>query len=464
MGEDVHPSAHPAQTGLVSESGSWPSETNPSDPGSGSDAAENEGASDRLSMRARWWHRKNELVDGFLEDRPGRAIRPVSVRGSTKLREEVAREKESGGHRSAPWHVAMNEFLKWYNGYRFAHLRFRSPDGKVVRGQMPNSHQPRYGNVYYAKLKAFERRAVEEFDNLHVALLTFTGSMKNKQGGWRCPADHVREVVGPFGDNVRPALHRALNGKVDRWEYAKVLEHHANGYGHLHLAVFVDGEVTEKDFRPAIDAHLKYCDIAGKEAHDYFSEDLEERPISVRKVDPDLDPNAYEAQGPVGNVGSYIAEYIGAFGGELFDRSMAELQFRSVCWATGTQRVTFSPGANEMIKEDLAARGQVTSEGNVLPEAPARWKPGVEPEDVEAAAKDPDRKVSELLEDGAESWALEGVGRVDEDGEERYDIRRSGVSWVRIEDASHLDQPRVSSYSRPQPRVIEADLSQYSGT
>lgn len=36
------------------------------------------------------------------------------------------------------------------------------------------------------------------------------------------------------------------------------------------------------------------------------------------------------------NLGSYVGEYIGARGEELFERSVEELAFRAIAWATGT--------------------------------------------------------------------------------------------------------------------------------
>jgi hypothetical protein len=51
----------------------------------------------------------------------------------------------------------------------------------------------------------------------------------------------------------------------------------------------------------------------------------------------------------IGNLGSYI----GAHGEALFDRGLDELIFRSAVWATGTQLVRFSTGANQMIRGDL---------------------------------------------------------------------------------------------------------------
>lgn len=72
-----------------------------------------------------------------------------------------------------------------------------------------------------------------------------------------------------------------------RWEYAIVVEKHQSGYGHVHCAVFVDGEVKETDLHKVIDAHIRQCDIAGRTAHDYESADVSDRPISIKKTEPD---------------------------------------------------------------------------------------------------------------------------------------------------------------------------------
>lgn len=244
--------------------------------------------SDRMSDRF-WWKEKNRLVDEFVDEYPNRAARPVSVRGGTKLREEATldRRGDTGGDRSKSWSSVLNEFFNWYNGYRSAHLVFKDPDGKRVRAQMFNSHMPEYGDRYYARLKAFEESVIKDYSNPHVVMLTLTGSHKNANDGWRAPADHLRDVVDSWrpdrGRGVYHALRDTLSGY--EWEYAIVHEPHKSGYGHSHVAVFVDGEVEKADFHKAIDAHLRVCDIAGKEAHDYFHPDPKKRPISLNKVD-----------------------------------------------------------------------------------------------------------------------------------------------------------------------------------
>jgi hypothetical protein len=256
---------------------------------------------------------------------------------------------------------------------------------------------------------------------------------------------------------VRKALHRAI---PHDWEYARVIEHHGSGYGHTHVAVFVDGPVEEADFRPVVDAHLRSCDPAGPEAHDYHSADPEDRPISVNRVDPDVDPNVEDVEelDAIGNLGSYLAEYIGSHGEALFDRSVEELAFRAVCWATGTQRVTFSTGASEYIAADLDDGDDRGDELDGPPEG--GWLPGTTADDLERAAADPKQKASDYL-DAEPSWSIEGIGRVDLDGETVTKLNRSGVVYREIVDSSHLDPPKDAGRATPVPRGEESELASW---
>jgi hypothetical protein len=94
---------------------SRPSKSNCSTEGTGLETAES--TSDDLTPDD-WWQQKNEIVDRFVEERPGRAARPISVRGGTKLRDEAAQEKYTGEEgeerwRSHTWSTVLNEFLDW---------------------------------------------------------------------------------------------------------------------------------------------------------------------------------------------------------------------------------------------------------------------------------------------------------------------------------------------------------------
>lgn len=48
-----------------------------------------------------------------------------------------------------------------------------------------------------------------------------------------------------------------------------------------------------------------------------------------------------------------------------------------------------------------------------------------------------------------EGWTLDGIGLVDEDGEDSLDPSSEGVVWMHIDDARHLDPPN------PQPVPID---------
>jgi hypothetical protein len=389
-------------------------------------------------------------VDTFIEEMPNRASRPISVREGTAIREECASEKyEEGKYRSSSWSQTLRSFLTWYNDYRSVHRVFRSPEGETVRAPLTNAHQPNYGNKYYARIKALERQITQEYDDLHVVMLTLSGSSRNGNGGWRCPADHLRDVVNSFrpseGRGVYHALYDSLSGY--QWEYALVVEHHKTGFGHVHLAIFVDGKVDESDFHSAIDAHLRVCDIAHRDAHDYFSTDPDDRPISVRRVNTDLSPDEYEDYEEVGNLGSYIGEYIGSYGEELFDRNTEELIFRSSCWATGTQMVRFSTGANELINLELDREKNDSAETALAAESSDRV------EALESGSSDKSR--------ADDNWTILGIGRVDRGGETVFDMQQNGVQYRRIDGAEHLDPPNIQPPDRPIRRTVESTLKKY---
>lgn len=303
---------------------------------------------------------------------------------------------------------------------------------------MLNSHMPQYGDRYYARLKAFERQIIKEYDDPHSVMLTLSGSSRNANDGWRCPADHLRDVVESWrpsrGRGVYHTLRYVLDGR--QWEYAIVVEKHLSGYGHVHCAVFVDGEVTESEFHSVIDAHLRKCEIAGADAHDYHSPDEDDRPISVKRIDP----NADDAES-IANLGSYIGEYIGAYGEALFDRGLDELMFRAAAWATGTQIVRFSKGANEMIERDRGIRATDKPQTRVRP------NPAFDPE----LHANPDAEVIPFeVEDPG--WSIVGVARKQGDTEQVFELHRSNVVWREIDDASQLDPPKSMPPDRPRRR------------
>lgn len=280
------------------------------------------------------------------DDMPGGVgLRPLSVEAGRSLRDEAVLvetpegytvpvsqlpddERPEGEVRSRPWYRVVSEWRDWYDGYRRSHIEYQK-DGEIARTKLENSYQPEYGKRYYAKLKDLERGIEREFESLTTVMLTFTASTENAKGGCRCPADHMRDIADGW-DTARKQLYKTLSGR--KWEYAKVWEPHESGYGHMHVGVFVEGEVSASDFRPVMESYVDNCAPAGSGAHQITGTDA-----------------AVSVQNDVENLGSYISEYIGIFGEEALDRPMKEQAFYAVAWATGTRRLDFSNGAQDII-------------------------------------------------------------------------------------------------------------------
>lgn len=258
-------------------------------------------------------------------DMPGDAgLRPVSVEAGRRLRDEAVMELDDGPQ-SRPLYAVVNEWRQWMYGYESMHIEYEK-NGDVTRTQLENSYQRSYGKRYYAKLKDLERGIERAYESLTTVMLTFSASSENAEGTARCPADHMRDIAEGW-NTARKQLHQVIDGK---WEYAKVWEPHKSGYGHMHVGVFVDEDSLDAEmFKPVIDSYLRACKSAGREAHTL------DKAVSVNDS--------------VDNLGSYISEYIGIFGERALGRSMNEQMFYATTWATGTRRVEFSRGAQELI-------------------------------------------------------------------------------------------------------------------
>jgi hypothetical protein len=339
----------------------------------------------------------------------GTGLRPVSTEPGRKLRDEAVLDV-SDGAQARPWYSVVEAWRDWYHGYLGSHIEFENSEGEVARTELENSYMPKYGKRYYAKLKDFERGVQREFEGMTTVMLTFTASHRNAEGGWRCPADHMRDIMDGY-DAARKQLHQVLSGR--KWEYARVWEPHADGYGHLHLAVFVEdgGELDLEAgrFEPVMRSHVENCDPAGSEAHRVEGDDA-----------------AVSVNDNVENLGSYISEYIGIFGDETLSRPMAEQMFYAVTWATNTRRVDFSNGAQEIMNRQQTRREFRRDTG------------GLEPEDSVEAFEE----WQEEQEDGLDAeWVAESICTVSHKSPEYADPTSGGVETTEIVGRPGVDPP-----------------------
>jgi hypothetical protein len=330
------------------------------------------------------------------------------VEPGRRLRDEAVLEV-ADGPQARPWYSVVEEWRDWYHGYLGSHIEFENSEGEIARTELENSYMPKYGKRYYAKLKDFERGVQREFDGMTTVMLTFTASHRNAEGGWRCPADHMRDIMEGY-DAARKQLHHALSGR--KWEYARVWEPHADGYGHLHMAVFVEdagrADLRAEQFEPVMRSHVENCGPAGWDAH---------RP----------DGEAVSVNDNVENLGSYVSEYIGIFGDETLNRPMKEQMFYAICWATNTRRVDFSNGAQEVMN-----RAQVRREYR-------RDTGGLEPEDDDEAFEEWQEETAET-EESAE-WVAESICTVSHREPKYADPTSGGVETTAIEGRSGVDPP-----------------------
>jgi len=220
----------------------------------------------------------------------------------------------------------------------------------------------------------------------------------------------MRDIMGGY-DAARKQLHQVLSGR--NWEYARVWEPHADGYGHLHMAVFVeddDADLRAEQFEPVMRSHVENCGPAGSQAHAVQGDDA-----------------AVSVNDDVENLGSYISEYIGIFGDETLNRPMAEQMFYAVAWATNTRRVDFSNGAQEMMNREQTRREF------------RRDTDGLEPEDCPEAFEDWE---DDEDDDGPVSeWVAESICTVSHGSPDYADPTSGGVETTAIEGREGVDPP-----------------------
>ena len=349
------------------------------------------------------------------------ALRPVAVKEGTTLRDEAVAVRTAEGYTvpvagrdevpegekiARPTYRVLNEFRSWYESYESAHIEYEK-DGETSRTRLENSYQPEYGKRYYARLKDFERGIRRRWDDVTTTMLTFTASTENAKGFGRCPADHMREIAEGWR-TVRKQLHKALSGY--RWEYARVWEPHQSGYGHLHVAIFVDDHADQLEaetFEPVMNSYVSNVMPAGSEAHS-----LEEAVSLNREVE---------------NLGSYISEYLGVFGESITDRPVTEQMFYAISWATNTRRLDFSNGAQDIIAGEKFRR-----------------ETGLRPEDRGVAgdseAGESGAEPEEAAGDG-EGWEAKAICYVKGRRPEYADPTTGGVASTEIDGRPGVDPP-----------------------
>lgn len=285
-------------------------------------------------------HNRADPQDAALEAvtrRLGFDRRSSTTRLGTKpelsLREDVVVESEQGDRRARSWAAATREWRSWLSEAQETSAVFTGVNDegetKEITTPLENRFMESRQKQLYAKLRDLERGVRGEYgERLTTAMLTFTASNMSGAGDWwRCPANHLDDLLGSW-PAIRRALHRQLENR--EWEYARILEPHKSGYVHVHVAVFVRGDVPESLFAPVMGAHVRHCLPASEEAHRVGSD-----AVSINR--------------DVSNVAAYLSSYLMKWGEEPLDAPEHVQRFNALLWATGTRRWSVSNGAQEFM-------------------------------------------------------------------------------------------------------------------
>jgi len=371
----------------------------------------------------------SDLTSADLPDATG--LRPLSVSEGVSLRDECVvietengvrvgvdglekEDRPEGDRRARSWYSAVNQWRDWMDSpiYQSGHITFENGEGETVRTTVENSYMESYSSRYYARLKDLERGVKRRFDDVTTVMLTLSASSENAEGGRRCPADHMREIADGW-DTARKQLPHILEGY--NYCYGRIWEPHQSGYGHQHVAVFVedaDGQLAADDFRPFMNSYVGDTPGAGSEAHS-------------------VDGDAVSLNDDVENMGSYISEYLGIFGEEALERPITEQMFYATAWATNTRRLDFGAAAQEIISGE-----QFRRETGLRPED--RGDCETESKGDSGGSQGGDSEPGEP----SEQWEVKRLCTVVSKSRDHADPETGGVRTTVIDGSSGVDPPK----------------------
>lgn len=384
------------------------------------------------------------------------ALRPLSIGEGVRLRDDALAYKSPEGYTipledidesrhgpvedldgeivARPVYRVLNEWREWYRSYQSAHIEFRDEStGDISYSSLENSYQPQYNRRYYARTKDLQRAIERSFTDLTVVMLTFSNSHLNGRTNlspdtgdrWRCPADHMREIADGV-DTARKQLYHVLDDR--RWEYARVWEPHADGYGHLHMAVFVEGDATASEFEKVMRTHVDRVDGAAWDAHENRACQEHDQGGGWGDAAPGCDDceNPVSVGDDVENVAQYLMEYLDVASeeeGEWADpleQPIEKQMFHATTWATGTRRLDFSNGAQELIAGEEFRR-----------------ETGLRPED-RGAAESQETDTADAESD----WVAESIAYVTPAGPDRTDPSQGGAYTTEMDGGDAFDPPQ----------------------
>ncbi|SDM47093.1 Putative rep protein [Halogranum gelatinilyticum] len=276
---------------------------------------------------------------------------------------------------AATWADALSAFLTAHTKYEGLLARFATGDGDQFDVPLADAWGEEYSKKQYARALALQRQmaggdrptggeAVAAWESPATAMLTLTGS--SVPGGNRIPpVEHTDALHDSFSyngvrDTLRNTMEYHLGLEADDWGYWLQAEPHGVGdaadpdaspgmnacYTHLHVGVYFEAtdlnlEAVGPEFERVVDKHVAECEYATFDAHDYRNVDYLEDSHGCISLNAD-----------VGNMGSYLATYMGGYTEDLLDKPIEYLAWGAIYWSAARRRTSRSKIVTSAVKAD----------------------------------------------------------------------------------------------------------------
>ncbi|MBX0286784.1 hypothetical protein EGH22_10630 [Halomicroarcula sp. F28] len=380
----------------------------PSDGGGGSrrtnlnnsvntDTGGNSAVSTKLSELPTPESRVSEFADEF----PQRAAQPLATGDGISLRREFVHTDWVSWHSEGPrerddavsgqdlrtrtpvsWSEAVKRTLENHLDTlqtKINLVRGKPSDADYAEHSLPAETRwfASYQKRYFAQLKAWLREMTGgqrpsggscegQYENPRIALLTLSAS-STPDGERVGPVEHdkVRRSSWSGSGGCYDTLRNTMRSLGHEWQYDRRSEPHTGKrgtqginqcYGHDHVILVVDGDVSPADLRPVIEKHVEKCEWAGPAAHD-LDKDWTEAPqfhecdcekgcndcigtVSIR------DPDELE------DVAAYVADYCAIEPVDLLERDIQYIAWAAAVNAANTKTISRSDGAKRAATAD----------------------------------------------------------------------------------------------------------------
>jgi hypothetical protein len=211
----------------------------------------------------------------------------------------------------------------------------------------------------------------KQYDDCSTVLLTLTGN-PYKNGGFMAPLDYYQDLTESWSksdSDYRP-MYRKINNVMDKlgleFEYLLIVGVHDGQkakqsgsinlfYPHIHILLYINGDVSEKDFHSTIDMYLKHSPVASRNQHDYSDAiRIDNNPEADLKYIGEMDRERGKVTPAARDISSHLC-HVGINNGQLTG-ALADKMFASMMFANPNRSWKPSQGFTEAYESEYQNR------------------------------------------------------------------------------------------------------------